>query len=277
MERSIMRITASIVIYNSPEKDLQTAIDCVTQSAVDQIYVIDNTLTDRLKNFTEQLSGKVVYVQGHGNVGYGAAHNIAMREVIRQGAKYHLVINPDVVFTKGTIEKIAEFMDANPQAGQLIPKVVYPNGKLQYVCNLIPTPFDLLFRRCLPKKIIKKRMDKFQLKFTGLNKIMNVPYHHGCFMFFRVSALKEIGLFDERFFMYPEDIDLTRRMHEKFETLFYPEVEVVHTHSAESRKSLKMFRIHIVNLIRYFNKWGWFIDAKRRITNQQVLKNIQNK
>ena len=268
-------ITASIVIYNSPERDFQTIISCVANSAVRKIYVIDNASTDRLRTQIENLSAKVVYIQGQGNVGYGAAHNIALREAIRQGVKYHLVVNPDIAFQEGVIEKIAAFMDSHPEAGQLIPKVKYPTGELQYACNLIPTPLDLLFRRFLPAKFNMKRAKRFQLKFTGYDKIMNVPYHHGCFMFFRVAALIETGLFDERFFMYPEDIDITRRVHEKFATLFYPDVEVIHSHAAESRKSLKMLRIHIINLIRYFNKWGWFFDRKRLETNRKILKELQ--
>ena len=262
-------ITVSIVIYNSPEADLRTIISCVDRSRVSRIYVIDNASDDSLKFLIENFSEKVTYIQGQGNVGYGAAHNIAIRQAIRQGAKYHLVVNPDIDFKEGVIEAMASYMDANPDVGQMIPKIVYPNGELQYACNLIPTPFDLLFRRLAPAM-----KSKFRLQFTGYNKIMNVPYHHGCFMFFRVAALNEIGLFDERFFMYPEDIDMTRRMHEKYATLYYPDVQVTHAHAAESRKSLKMLCIHIVNLIRYFNKWGWFFDRKRRETNKKVLKEI---
>jgi len=262
-------ITASLVIYNSPEEDLRTVISCTDRSSVSIIYVVDNASNNNLKNYLENLSEKVIYMQGQGNVGFGTAHNMAIREAVRQGAKYHLVVNPDIEFREGVIEKLASFMEANPDTGQMIPKIVYPNGELQYVCNLIPTPFDLLFRRLFPKKI-----RRFQLGFTGYNKIMNVPYHHGCFMFFSIAALNEVGLFDERFFMYPEDIDITRRMHEKYTTLYYPEVEVIHTHTAESHKSLKMLRIHIINLIRYFNKWGWFFDGKRRETNKKVLKEL---
>ena len=270
-------ITASIVIYNSSEKDLQTVINCVDSSIVHVLYIIDNASDNRQKLFVENLSDKIVYFQGQGNIGFGAAHNIAIQESVRQDAKYHVVLNPDIEFPADTIEKIATFMDAHPEAGQLIPKVVYPNGELQYVCKLIPTPLDLLFRRLLPAKLNKKRSYKFQLEFTGYQKIMNAPYHHGCFMFFRISALKEIGLFDERFFMYPEDIDITRRMHEKYATLFYPEVKIVHAHAAESRKNLKMLLIHIVNLIRYFNKWGWLTDTKRRKINKQELKELNFK
>jgi GT2 family glycosyltransferase len=268
-------ITASIVIYNSPEKDLKTVISCVADSIADTIYVIDNAPHDNRRVFVESISDKVEYIQGQGNVGYGAAHNIAIRIAIRKGAKYHVALNPDIEFAEDVIEKLAAFMDANPHAGQVVPKIIYPDGRLQYVCKLIPTPLDLLFRRLMPTKMNIKRAYKFELQFTGYNKIMNVPYHHGCFMFFNVSALKDIGLFDERFFMYPEDIDMTRRMHEKYATLYYPEVEVVHAHAAESRKSMKMLLIHTVNLIRYFNKWGWFFDKKRRETNRRVLKEIR--
>jgi GT2 family glycosyltransferase len=104
---------------------------------------------------------------------------------------------------------------------------------------------------------------------------MEVPYLSGCFMFLRVAALKKVGLFDERFFMYPEDIDLTRRMYKEFKTVFYPEVEITHQHARESYKSLKLFYIHIVNMIRYFNKWGWFFDKERRIVNQRVISQYQ--
>ena len=101
---------------------------------------------------------------------------------------------------------------------------------------------------------------------------MFVPYLSGCFMLLRQSALIDIGLFDERFFMYPEDIDLTRRMAERYDTLFYPHVSVIHEHGRESHKSFNMFVIHLVNLVRYFNKWGWFYDSKRDELNRKTLK-----
>ena len=267
-------ITASIVIYNSSKEDIQTVVTCAANSSVNTIYVIDNAPNDSKREFVQSLSKKVVYIQGHGNVGYGAAHNIAIREVVRNGAKYHLVLNPDIEFALGTVEALRNYMEVNPNAGQIMPKIVSPDGKQQYLCKLIPTPFDLILKRFLPSKTTEKRADKFQLKFTGYDKTMNVPYLSGCFMFFRVSALNEIGFFDERFFMYPEDVDITRRMHEKYATLFYPNVEVVHTHAAESLTSLRMLRIHIVNMIRYFNKWGWFFDKKRREINKQILKEL---
>jgi GT2 family glycosyltransferase len=90
-------------------------------------------------------------------------------------------------------------------------------------------------------------------------------------MLLRTSALKVVGLFDERFFMYGEDVDLTRRIHEKFITLYYPGATVTHHHARDSDESLKMLWIHCVNLSRYFNKWGWFLDKRRAQINRELL------
>ena len=79
-------------------------------------------------------------------------------------------------------------------------------------------------------------------------------------------------MFDERFFMYPEDIDITRRMHSKYRTMYWPNVSVVHAHRAASYKSTRMLKIHIVNMVKYFNKWGWFFDSERRKVNREILK-----
>jgi GT2 family glycosyltransferase len=181
------------------------------------------------------------------------------------------VLNADLRFEPGTGEAILEYLEPRPDVGQVMPLVRYPNGELQYLCKMIPTPFDLIIRRFLPKSFSRKKIIKFELQFTGYDKEMNVPYLSGCFMFFRVSALKDVGLFDERFFMYGEDIDLSRRMHEKYRTMFFPGASIVHAHAAESRTSKKMLKIHIVNLIRYFNKWGWFYDPKRKKYNKLMM------
>ncbi|EYE54595.1 glycosyltransferase, group 2 family domain protein [Bacteroides fragilis str. S6L5] len=168
-------------------------------------------------------------------------------------------------------------MDKNKDYGQLMPKVVYQNGELQYLCRLIPTPWDYICKRYLPFKYAKKHADKFMLKFTGYNTIMNVPILSGCFMFLRVSALKEIGLFDERFFMYPEDDDLTRRMHMKYKTIYYPYLQVCHGYEAAPYKSLKMHFILLYNMVKYFNKWGWLFDKNRREINKKVLMELDYK
>jgi len=213
-------------------------------------------------------------------MGYGKAHNIAIRKSISDGVPYHLVINPDVSFKKGTLEAIYGFMEGNPDIGLLMPKILYPDGSLQYVCKMIPTPLDLFERRFLNfghlRKIIEARNNRFELRFADYNDLMNVPFLSGCFMFLRTSALKEIGLFDERFFMYADDTDLSRRIHEKYKTIYYPKVSIIHDHARESYRNRKMLIIHIINVIRYFDKWGWIRDKKRKFYNAKLLEELRH-
>jgi len=265
-------LNASIVLYNHSLKEITTLVDILQKSkSISVIFLIDNSPipTAGYNNL------RVNYIFTGNNLGYGAAHNIAIRQTIEQNIPYHLVINPDITFEPLILEIIEVFMNNNSEIGLLMPKVFYPNGEIQYLCKLIPTPFDLIFRRFLPKNWTIKRTEKFELRASDYNKLMDVPYLSGCFMFLRTKAIEEVGLFDERFFMYPEDIDLTRRIHRKFRTVFYPEVNIVHHHAQSSYLNLKMLLVHTLNMIKYFNKWGWIFDKERRTINKEILKQIK--
>jgi GT2 family glycosyltransferase len=131
-------------------------------------------------------------------------------------------------------------------------------------------------RRFVPDKLSRKSREKFTLRATGYDRIMFVPYLSGCFMLLRRAALKDVGLFDERFFMYPEDIDITRRIAMKYDTIFYPLVSVRHEYGGASKRSLKMFVVHTYNLIKYFNKWGWFFDNERKYLNLKTLRLLRS-
>jgi GT2 family glycosyltransferase len=254
---------------------LNTIIQSYSPSEYRWLYLIDNS---PVQTDVASILDKNNYIHYHflgKNKGYGAGHNVAIREALKVDSKYHIVLNPDLEFTPDVIDKIAEFMDTDDTIAQVMPKVLNQYGELQYLCKLLPTPMDLFFKRFLPDKYAKKRLMRYQLKFTDYNKQMSIPYLSGCFMFFRTSAFKTIGVFDERFFMYPEDIDITRRIHKVYKIIYYPEVSIVHTHQAESYKSKKMLKVHIINMVKYFNKWGWFFDHERRIINTKVLKALK--
>ena len=267
-------LTASIVLYHHSPTEVSDIINCVLKSSVSTLFIVDNSTNDVSRKL-ENVSDRIWYIHS-ANLGYGAGHNIAIRKAIEQGADYHVVLNPDIYFGEGTLEKLEAYMEVHSEVGQIMPKVFYPNGELQYLCKLVPSPLDLIFKGFLPSFLTNKKLYKFQLRFSGYDKIMNIPYLSGCFMFFRISVLQQIGLFDERFFMYPEDIDITRRIHEKYKTIFYPDVSIIHAHAAASRSNAKMLKIHIINIIKYFNKWGWFFDSKRRRINKQVLKELKS-
>ena len=266
-------ITASLVIYHNSRQEIDMLLESVLRSPIDKLYIVDNSRHDLYRTL-EHRSSRFRYIHNANN-GYGAAHNIAMREAIALGAKYHIVINPDIYFDIGTVEALAQYMDNHEKVGWVMPKIVYPNGEIQHLCKLLPTPTDLIVRRFVPKGLLRKSREKFNPKISGGE--VNLPYLSGCFMFLRVSALQRVGLFDERFFMYGEDLDLSRRMHSHYRTVYYPNATVVHAHRAESYHSLKMLWIHIKNIAMYFNKWGWFFDAERRKINKTVKGKILRK
>lgn len=265
-------ITASLVLYHNSQKDVDTITKCTLDSSISRLYIVDNSKNDAYR-ILEQRSTKIRYIHSE-NVGYGTAHNIAIKEAIAAGANYHVVLNPDITFNSEIIDTLSEYMINHPNVGLIMPQVEYPNGELQYLCKLLPTPSDLLIRRFLPKGWLKSHQDRFELRASGYNHEMNVPYLSGCFMFIRVDALKQVGLFDERFFMYGEDIDLSRRIHNAYKTIYYPQVSIIHRHEKASYKNYKMLLVHICNIVRYFNKWGWLFDTERKEINNQTLKEL---
>lgn len=265
-------VTVSIVTYNTKLEELEKCFESLTSALIDTIYVIDNSSQKYIGDFCSAY-GRVVYIPSV-NSGFGAGHNKAIRMAFGRNSSYHLVLNSDVYFDAGAIESLCSYMDSNRDVGQVQPNIVYPDGRMQYTCRLLPTPADLIFRRFLPRKIAERNDVRYLLKFNDHKHEMNVPYHQGSFIFFRTDSLRTVGLFDERFFMYPEDIDITRRMHRHYRTMFLPSVTVVHAHRAESYKNSKMLWIHMTNMIKYFNKWGWFFDRERCEWNRKLLKEL---
>jgi len=263
-------ITASIVLYKTNLNQLKTAVSSYSPAEGRILYLVDNSPAETC--LSEELkSPYITYIFNGKNVGYGAGHNVAIKKAIELGSDYHVVLNPDLRFNPDVIDGLKAYADCHKEIGHLMPKILNPQGEVQYLCKLIPTPADLIFKRFFPGKIQEKIAYKFQLKFTDYNHLMDVPYLSGCFMFFRTEALKAVGGFDERFFMYPEDIDITRRIHRLYRTVYYPEVFIYHEHAAESYHSKKMLKIHISNMCKYFNKWGWIFDSERTKVNKQVL------
>ncbi|NLO71928.1 MAG: glycosyltransferase family 2 protein [Porphyromonadaceae bacterium] len=264
-------LNASIVLYHHAPAEIEKLVQTLRDfSLISEIYLIDNSR--EANPAFEKLPATYIYTGK--NLGYGAAHNIAIRRSIEQNIPYHLVINPDVLFEGEILGELLDFMESNKEVGHVMPKVLYPNGDNQFLCKLLPTPSDLFLRRFLPPKWTQKSNERFELRQSGYDKIMDIPYLSGCFMLLRTKVLKEIGLFDERFFMYPEDIDLTRRIHQKYRTIFYPNVQIVHNHEQGSYKSTKLFFIHTWNLIKYFNKYGWIFDNERKEINKNTLKKL---
>ena len=267
-------LNISIVLYRPDVQRLKRLLDELTNiQSLRSIWLLDNSPepSPELAQNIQYPTSNIQYLFNNANLGYGRAHNIALRESIAEQTEFHLVINDDIEVKAADIDALHNFMTANPQVGQLMPRVVYPDGTTQYLAKRLPTPLDVFGRRFLPKALMRKRNERYELRqLVDQNKPLNVPYLSGCFMFLRTEAVSQAGLFDERYFMYPEDIDLTRTIHRDWLTLYYPAVTIVHNHAKGSYHNLRLLWVHIVNMCRYFNKWGWFHDPERKIYNNEL-------
>ncbi|PKH50789.1 glycosyl transferase family 2 [Tenacibaculum sp. Bg11-29] len=272
-----MILTISIVLYNNKICDIKKLLSDFFSSTIDlYVFIIDNSNENNGDSFKEYKN--LEYIHNNENLGYGKAHNIGIRKAIELSSKYHAVVNPDIRLGSNLVDQLILFMDKNKEIGLSSPKVLYPSGKLQFLCKLIPAPKDLIIRRFSPvKKIVKKRDKKYELRNFDYNSNIEIPYVSGCFMFFRTSVLKKVDGFDERFFLYFEDLDLTRRVNELCRTVFFSEAFIYHVYNKESYKNNKVFLYHLVSSIKYFNKWGWIFDKKRKKINKRTLLQIDIK
>jgi len=267
-------LNISIVLYRPKweQEVLPLVKELLQVKNLQKIYLLDNSEKSWLREHVDIQKSpfpaeKVRYMAMPENLGYGKAHNVALRESAYHKTVIHLVMNSDIRVKAVDIDAMHDWMIANPQVGQLMPKVVNPDGSQQYLAKRLPSPMDVFGRRFLPKWMNERRNKRFELRDLDLERPINAPYLSGCFMMLRTKAVVEAGLFDERFFMYPEDMDLTRRIHRNYLTLYYPQWTIVHDHAQASYKNKHMLWVHIQNMCRYFHKWGWIFDKERSLFN----------
>ncbi len=267
----LINLTASLVLYNNDLQEIEEVVSSFFSAYSNSfLYIIDNSSKSHNHIFKDYEN--VMYIYNNKNLGFGKAHNIGIKKAIALNSNYHIILNPDICIEKDTINKLIHFMDKNQEIGLTMPKVLYPSGKLQFLCKLIPTPKNLIIRRfSIIKNWIKNNDKVYELRFFKYNKNIEIPYVSGCFMFARTSILKKVNGFDERFFLYFEDLDLTRRIGQISKTVFFSEAIIYHKYRKESYQNNMAFIYHILSSIKYFNKWGWLIDKERTKINKKIL------
>lgn len=259
--RQDIRLAASIVTYHSPIDRLYEAIASFNRiKLLSYLILVDNHSAPAYASQLQLIEGAEV-IYNEANDGFGFAHNLAMRRA--DDCDYYLVMNPDVVIHDGTVEAMVDYMEKYKDIGLLVPKVLYPGGDLQPLNKRLPSVFDLFARRFFPEFIkknpwVKERMDRYEMQDVGYDKVIDVPFASGCFMLFRREALDAVHGFDEEFFMYLEDCDITRRVNDKgFRAIYLPTVAITHHWARGSHKSIKLLFVMIRSMLHYFRKWGW--------------------
>lgn len=252
-------LTIGIVTYNSQDtirKTLQSLLDHWPSSLSCHVYVIDNGSElppDRsLPGFGDDRF--TFLLSERGNVGFGAAHNSVMPLL---DSAFHLIMNPDIVILDdNTIPILVSYLKEHPDAGMAVPQIVDDDGKLQYLCRRNPTVLDL-FLRFIPGKIGAGRQAYHTMQDKDYASSFEVEFASGCFMMIRTELFKKLGGFDETFFLYAEDADLTRRINLTSKTVYVPDAVVRHGWQRASYKNPRLTRIHMKSLFQYFRKWGF--------------------
>ena len=204
---------------------------------------------------------QVSYVHGHANIGYGAAHNLALHG---SGADYHLVLNPDVELAPDALVNAVRWMNAHPDVGAIAPQVRRRDGTRDYLVKRKPAVLDLALRGFMPRAgrmLFRQRLDRYEMRDVidadPSRDIVDVAAMSGACILARRKAVDQTGGFDPQFFLYFEDYDWTVRLNKVTRTAYVPSFEVVHHGGGASRKGLRHIRHFVRGGWRYYRKHGW--------------------
>jgi len=258
----------SIIIVNYKNKGL--ALNCI-KSIKDadfgelkyEIIVVDNNSEDAIGEILAWQNPEVKFIQNEKNLGMGGGNNMGIR---RATGKYIVVMNPDTLSFPDTFRRLFDYMELNKDAGVVGPLQYNPDKSIQDSCFRWYNLFTPIYRRTPLGAFgfAQRDSDRFLMKDFDHQSIREVDWLLGSFLFCRAEALKQIGYFDERFFLYFEDTDLCRRFwQKKWKVVYYPEAKIIHNHLRQSAKvpwylsfGNPASRYHIISWVKYLGKWG---------------------
>lgn len=263
-------LSVSIVTYKSDSDILERLLDSLKSErellppgyTLDRIYIIDNSNTDlsqipSLRSVLVALQN-VTLIPNSKNIGYGAAHNIA---IDASRSRYHLILNPDVIIGEGCLVSGLERMESDEKVVAMSPAAVNENNEKLYLTKNYPSLFNL-FLRALPSAFGARYFstslaDYENREIVDNNQAANVKIISGCFMLCRREALLSAGKFDERYFLYFEDFALSLELGKIGNLAFNPAMKIIHYGGHASRKGMKHLMYFAVSGIRFFNQYGW--------------------
>lgn len=201
---------------------------------------------------------------GHGNIGYGRGHNLA---IAGKTTDFHLVLNPDVFMEEQALAEAICFLDGHPEVGLVSPRIEDSAGNRQMLCFSYPSIFVLFLRGFAPpwmRRIFHREIDRYlMLDRDWESPVHDVPIATGCFMFCRTSLLQRIGGFSPRYFLYFEDFDLSLRLRRESRIAFLPKARITHLGGDSARKGLVHIRMFLDSAFTFFNHHGWRFFVRR--------------
>jgi GT2 family glycosyltransferase len=212
-----------------------------------EVCVVDNDSQDGSPELIASEFPQVHLIANETNVGYPAANNQGLRWFgyangrFDRAPRYALLLNADTELPSNALRRAVEFADEKPTIGVVGPKLVRPDGSLDRACRRsFPSPSVAFYRMSGLAQLFpaSHRFGQYNLTYLDENKIVEVDSVVGAFMLVRREAIESVGLLDESFFMYGEDLDWAYRIKSKgWSVFYYPEVEVLHVKRASSRQN----------------------------------------
>ncbi|WP_233411905.1 glycosyltransferase family 2 protein [Paraburkholderia kururiensis] len=265
-------LSVSVVVFHPQGNQLERTLESLAAAARPlslhypdaevEVIVIDNGGGDVAQTLMKTLSHvglRSKYVAGHGNVGYGRGHNLAIEQA---SSRYHLVLNPDVDLDAGALLTGLTFLDANPAVGLVAPWVGDSDGRQQYLCRRFPSVLDLFIRGFLPLRLrgkLPRRFARYEMRdvIDERNVFWDPPIVSGCFMLFRTDVIKRLDGFDPRYFLYFEDYDLSLRTHQVARVVYVPWIRILHYGGRVAHKGWTHRKLFAASAIKFFNRFGW--------------------
>ena len=269
-------LTISIVAYHSPLAELETTLSSLSVAlaayrdhypgASTLVYLVDNSEDseisardfERLQEFLQSAETQLTLIQGNGNLGYGGGHNLVIKT---SHASWHLILNPDVTMSEDALWQGVEVLTSNEEAVAASPKASTLEGERQYLCKRYPSVSLLLLRGFLPgllRKHFRKRQADYEMHdLPEQEPSLGVPIISGCFMLCKREVLSEVGGFDDRYFLYFEDFDLSLRLGKQGRLAYVPAMKIIHAGGNTASKGLRHILLFMRSAMRFFNQWGW--------------------
>ncbi len=249
-------LSASVVQYGGAEETFRCLKSLYEKEGMAvKVYLVDNASPDgALQSIkTMGLPPNVQPIACEENKGFGAGHNMVLPLL---NSRYHAVVNPDILFWDSAITEMANWMEDHPDVVMTTPRLVFPDGRVQEIAKRRPAFLPLLARQ-LGWAILKPYEDHYLMRDEDLTKPIDVEFCSGSFFVIRTQVLQEIGGFDEGYFMYVEDADITQKALAKGRAVYLPQVTVAHAWHRDAHRKPRQFWWQTKSMLRYFNKWGF--------------------